>query len=143
MRTVSAAVLLIALLLTGCASKAMKPGDGEYIGTARGRYAAVHFMAEDSNLLISLENTTAAAMQSLLISVMQETSGGVQESQYPFRMLRMRANVVLTIPIHPKATGNITVTYYFQPALIQLPGQPSELQTPEFLEDTVRFKVIL
>jgi hypothetical protein len=140
-------LLLVVLLLTGCATvgnlDTPSPASGNFIGTARGLYANVHYRIEDGNLVIAFENITTAAMSALVVDVSQSTSAGFTGSQRSTRLLKMRNFFHITLPIAHLATGEVTVSYFFIPQResIAPPSTQDRYDNSGMMTDSVSFKI--
>ena len=110
-------ILLFLLVITvSCAGMSENTSSGRYIGTVKGRYASIHYKAdEDGRIFIALENTTTVAMSNLIVNVSQKTSAGSSDMQGSTRLLKIRNIYQIPVPLAPNATGNIKVSYYFLP----------------------------
>ncbi len=130
------------ILLAGCASlTTANPDDGAYVGVATGKYASVHYMTEENTLYIAFENTTIFPMKNIIIAVEQQTTAGSQETQYSLRLLRKGSVFSIQIPLSVRATGTITVRYYFVP--VTMDDKDNDAGFSRFYEDSVSFKLFV
>ncbi len=109
--------LLVSMLAfaVSCAGTGMTAPSGEYLGTAKGRYAAIHYRVEDGQLLLVFENTTTAAMSNLIVNVSQKTSAGSSDMQSSTKLLKVHNYYQIRLSMAPNTTGEVLVSYYFVP----------------------------
>lgn len=147
-------LLSILIFAVSCAGTGMTMPPGEYLGTAKGRYAFVHYRVEDGKLLIAFENTTTAAMSNLIVNVTQKTAAGGNDMQGSTKLLKIHNFYQIRLSIAPNATGEIVVSYYFVPKSEGGIGL-SPYQSDDFaanipgseygsvMDDTVTFRIAL
>lgn len=131
----------------GCAGMGGPSADASYIGTAKGKYASVHYRVEDENLVIAFENISTVHMKNLIISVDQKTTAGSANTSTTASLLRIRTVRHITLKIPHNATGDVQVRYYFfasQAAPIPMsPYHNHEPEASEPFDDLVSFKIFI
>lgn len=107
-------LLIMLILLAGCAANKSLTAQDNYIGTVHLKYAKIQYRAEAKEFLIAFQNSTFYPMKNLLLDIKQETHSGPVNIQYNIGTLAPGMYYNISVPVPYNSTGKMELTYYFR-----------------------------